>query len=125
MSIFVTGIDGVNMPKNVKGGEMIRLNTSTPATAIASQNRLGLLAGQNDGFPNGRRLVDDVTDIELRALAGGTPFTADFNVAPNNALTDGVDANDVPFLSAFPYLGTPHQGYGTYPHNTANPAPGA
>jgi hypothetical protein len=125
VSIFVTGIDGVNMPKNVKGGEMIRLNTSTPATAAASQNRLGLLAGQNDGFPNGRRLVDDVTDIELRALAGGTPFTADFNIAPNNALTDGVDANDVPFLSAFPYLGTPHQGYGTYPHNTANPAPGA
>jgi Domain of unknown function (DUF4331) len=125
VSIFVTGIDGVNMPKSVKGGEMIRLNTSTPATAIASQNRLGLLAGQMDGFPNGRRLVDDVTDIELRALAGGTPFTADFNVAPNNALTDGVDANDVPFLAAFPYLSTPHQGYGTYPHNTANPAPGA
>jgi hypothetical protein len=125
VSIFVTGIDGVNKPKNVKGGEMLRLNTSTPPTAAASQNPLGLLAGQMDGFPNGRRLGDDVTDIELRALAGGTPFTADFNVAPNNALTDGVDANDVPFLAAFPYLATPHQGYGTYPHNTANPAPGA
>jgi hypothetical protein len=118
VSIFVTGIDGVNKPKNVKGGEMIRLNTSTPTTPLASQDRLGLLAGQNDGFPNGRRLVDDVTDIELRALAGGTPFTADFNVSPNNALTDGVDANDLPFLSVFPYLATPHQGYDTRPHNS-------
>jgi Domain of unknown function (DUF4331) len=119
VSIFVTGIDGVNMPKAVKGGEMIRLNTSIPSTAPASQDRLGLLANQKDGFPNGRRLVDDVTDIELRALAGGTPFTADFNISPNNALTDGVDTNDVAFLAAFPYLAAPHQGYDTRPHNSS------
>jgi hypothetical protein len=87
------------------------LNTSIPPTPFASQDRLGLLAGQNDGFPNGRRLVDDVTDIELRAVAGGTPFTPDFNVFPNNALTDGVDINDMPFLTSFPYVATPHQGY--------------
>ena len=117
VSIFVTGIEGVNMPTNVKGGEMIRLNTSIPTTAIAQQDRLGLLAGQNDGFPNGRRLVDDVTDIELRALAGGTPFTADFNISPNNALTDGVNANDKAFGKSFPYLAPPHQGYTTRPHN--------
>ena len=121
VSIFVTGIDGVNMPKGVKGGEMIRLNTSTPMTSpVGAQDRLGLLAGQMDGFPNGRRLVDDVTDIELRALAGGTPFTADFNISPNNALTDGVDKNDVPFLLAFPYLASPHQGYSTLPHNSTS-----
>jgi hypothetical protein len=118
VSVFVTGIADVNMPKNVKGGEMIRLNTSIPSTPFASQDRLGLLAGQNDGFPNGRRLIDDVTDIELRALAGGTPFTPDFNVSPNNALTDGVNANDVAFLTAFPYLAAPHQGYATQPHNS-------
>jgi hypothetical protein len=41
------------------------------------------------GFPNGRRLADDTPDIELRALAGGTPFTPDFNIAPNNKLGDG------------------------------------
>jgi hypothetical protein len=123
VSIFVTGIEGVNMPKNVKGGEMIRLNTSIPMTALATQDRLGLLAGQMDGFPNGRRLIDDVTDIELRALAGGTPFTADFNISPNNALTDGVDENDEAFLLAFPYLASPHQGYTTRPHNAvANPS---
>jgi hypothetical protein len=90
---------------------MIRLNTSIAPTPVAEQDRLGLLAGQNDGFPNGRRLIDDVTDIELRALAGGTPFTEEFNRAPNNALTDGVDANDVGFLSVFPYLAAPHAGY--------------
>jgi hypothetical protein len=109
--IFLTGIPGLNQPANVVPGEMIRLNTSIAPTSFASQDRLGLLAGQNDGFPNGRRLIDDVTDIELRALAGGTPFTPTFNVFPNNALTDGVDGNDVPFLSSFPYVSTPHSGY--------------
>jgi hypothetical protein len=114
VSIFVTGIESVNMPKNVKGGEMIRLNTSIPSTATGTQDRLGLLAGQMDGFPNGRRLVDDVTDIELRALAGGTPFTADFNISPNNALTDGVDKNDVPFLR-HSRTGVAPPGYSTLP----------
>jgi hypothetical protein len=110
-SIFLTGIPGLNQPDDVQASEMIRLNTSVDPTPFASQNRLGLLAGQNDGFPNGRRLVDDVTDIELRALAGGTPFTPQFNVSPNNALTDGVDANDKPFLTRFPYVGLPTSGY--------------
>jgi hypothetical protein len=111
VSIFLTGVKDLNQPKKVKPSEMIRLNTSTPVTAAGQQARLGLLAGQNDGFPNGRRLGDDVLDVELRALAGGTPFTADFDHGPNNALTDGVDANDVPFLAQFPYVAPPHQGY--------------
>jgi hypothetical protein len=113
-TIFLTGIPGLNQPKNVKASEMIRLNMGVKPTPPAQQNRLGLLAGQQDGFPNGRRLIDDVTDIELRALAGGTPFTPDFNKAPNNALTDGVDRNDRnngQFLPNFPYVFTPHQGY--------------
>jgi hypothetical protein len=109
VTIFLTGIPDVNQPRKVKPAEMIRLNTSIAPSA--QPDRLGLLAGQNDGFPNGRRLVDDVYDIEIRALAGGTPFTPDFNRAPNNALTDGVDANDLPFLASFPYLASPHQGY--------------
>ena len=110
-TIFLTGVPGLNQPAGVKPSEMIRLNTSIAPTPPGSQDRLGLLAGQNDGFPNGRRLVDDTVDIELRALAGGTPFTPEFNRAPNNALTDGVDGNDQPFLDRFPYVGTPHQGY--------------
>jgi hypothetical protein len=111
VSIFLTGISGLNQPASVQPSEMIRLNTDIPPTPWAQQNRLGLLAGQKDGFPNGRRLADDVVDIELRALAGGTPFTPAFNKSPNNALTDGVDHNDVPFQSTFPYLAQPHQGY--------------
>ncbi|HKE97516.1 MAG TPA: DUF4331 domain-containing protein [Actinomycetes bacterium] len=113
-AIFLTGIPGLNQPPNVRPAELLRLNMAVPPTPVDQQDRLGLLAGQNDGFPNGRRLVDDVTDIELRALAGGTPFTPDFNVAPNNALTDGVDRNDTndgKFMAQFPYLNTPHQGY--------------
>jgi Domain of unknown function (DUF4331) len=110
-AIFLTGIPGLNQPANVKPSEMIRLNMGIPPTPLAKQDPLGLLAGQLDGFPNGRRLVDDVTDIELRALAGGTPFTPDFNKAPNNLLSDGVQANDKPFSASFPYLATPHQGY--------------
>ena len=77
----------------------------------AKPNPLGVLAGDNAGFPNGRRLADDVTDIELRAVAGGTPFTPDFNVSPNNDLGDGVNHNDKPFLTVFPYAATPWQGY--------------
>jgi hypothetical protein len=110
ISIFLTGIEGLNQPANVKPAEMLRLNTSTEPTAFADRDRLGLLAGQNDGFPNGRRVGDDVIDIALRAVAGGTPLTPDFNEAPNNALGDGVDSNDRPYLEDFPYLATPHQG---------------
>ncbi|MGZ4803982.1 MAG: DUF4331 domain-containing protein [Acidimicrobiia bacterium] len=113
-SIFLTGISGLNMQMNVHPAEMIRLNTSIPPTPYAQQNRLGLLAGQNDGFPNGRRLIDDVTDIELRALAGGTPFTPTFNHSPNNILTDGVDHNDKPLFVTFPYVPTPKSGYASH-----------
>ncbi len=111
VSIFLTGIADVNQPATVQPAELLRLNTSVDPTAFADQDRLGLLAGQADGFPNGRRVGDDVVDIALRAVAGGTPFTPDFNVAPNNALTDGANQNDRPYLTSFPYLATPHAGY--------------
>jgi len=79
-------------------------------------NPMGVLAGDLCGFPNGRRLADDVTDIELRAVAQGYgPFLNGLlglpNKSPNNLVGDGVNNNDVPFLSTFPYVGTPHQGY--------------
>ena len=109
VAIFLTGIAGLNQPAHVKASEMIRLNMAVPPSAVP--NRLGLLAGQADGFPNGRRLADDVVDIELRALAGGTPFTPAFNVSPNTLLGDGVDANDKAFLPNFPYVASPYAGY--------------
>jgi hypothetical protein len=108
-AIFLTGIAGVNKPAKGTPSEMIRLNMGFAPSS--SPSRLGLLAGQSDGFPNGRRLGDDVVDIELRALAGGTPFTPGFNHAPNNALSDGVDANDKAFLATFPYVARPFGGY--------------
>ena len=109
VAIFLTGIAGLNQPAHVRPSEMIRLNMAIPPSA--APNRLGLLAGQPDGFPNGRRLGDDVVDIELRALAGGTPLTPSFNHSPNNVLGDGVDANDKPFQSNFPYVASPFPGY--------------
>ena len=77
---------------------------------------MGVLAGDLCGFPNGRRLLDDVTDIELRALVEGYGPTlhAVLGVpdrSPNDLLGDGVDANDMPFLTTFPYIAPPHQGY--------------
>ncbi|MBW3575380.1 MAG: DUF4331 domain-containing protein, partial [Actinobacteria bacterium] len=111
VSIFLTGIPEVNQPANVQPAELLRLNTDVDPTDFANQDRLGLLAGQADGWPNGRRVGDDVIDIALRAVAGATPFTPEFNVAPNNQLTDGANANDRPYLQEFPYLATPHQGY--------------
>jgi hypothetical protein len=108
-AIFLTGISGLNQPAGVTPSEMLRLNMAIAPSA--SPDRLGLLAGQTDGFPNGRRLGDDVVDIELRALAGGTPFTPAFNVSPNNLLGDGVDRNDKSFLPTFPYVPHPFPGY--------------
>lgn len=111
VSVFLTGLDGLNKPANVVPSEMIRINLSTPVTA--SPNRLGALAGDTGGFPNGRRLADDIVDIELRVVAG--VLVSGFNKEPNNLLTDGVDANDKLFLSTFPYLASPHQGYESMP----------
>jgi Domain of unknown function (DUF4331) len=108
-AIFLTGIPGLNRPAHVTPSEMIRLNMAIPPSV--SPNPLGLLAGQLDGFPNGRRLGDDVVDIEIRALAGATPFTPAFNVSPNNQLGDGVDQNDKSFLATFPYVAHPFPGY--------------
>jgi hypothetical protein len=121
VSIFLTGIPGLNQPMNAPNGnvqpaEMLRLNMAVPPKAIGKENRLGVLGGDNAGFPNGRRLADDVVDIELRAVAGATPFTPDFNHAPNNQLGDGVDHNDKKFTSSFPYLAEPWQGYARKQH---------
>jgi hypothetical protein len=96
VTLFLTGIPGVNQPANVVASEMLRLNTSTAS-----------------GFPNGRLLTDDVVDTALRVVAG--VLVDGFNVFPNNALTDGVDGNDRPFLSEFPYMPSPQSGYDSIP----------
>lgn len=104
VAVFATGVPGLNQPANVAPGEMLRLNLSIPPAA--KPDRFGVLAGDVAGFPNGRRLGDDVVDIELRVVAG--VLVDGFNVAPNNQLGDGIDANDVPYLPYFPYVAPPH-----------------
>jgi hypothetical protein len=86
--------------------DLLRLNTGVAATMPGSESRLGLLGGDPAGFPNGRRPLDDVTDIMLRLVAGGVlaaPFTG-YDSNTNGRLGDGVNVNDAPYHSDFPYL---------------------
>ena len=108
VTIFLTGIPGLNQPPNVTPSEMLRLNVAIRPTS--NPNRFGVLGGDTAGFPNGRRVGDDVTDIAIRAMAGATPLTPAFNTGINAQLGDGVSGNDVPYLNTFPYLGLPHPG---------------
>ncbi|MGH9386234.1 MAG: DUF4331 domain-containing protein [Vicinamibacterales bacterium] len=108
VTIFLTGIPGLNQPANVRASEQLRLNMAIPPSS--SPSNMGVLGGDLAGFPNGRRFGDDVLDIVLQAAAGATPLTPGFMRSPNNALGDGVNRNDVPYLPVFPYAGIPHAG---------------
>jgi hypothetical protein len=101
VQVFLTGVPGLNQPAGVRPSEMIRLNTDITPTAAPA--RLGVLAGDTSGFPNGRRLTDDVIDITLQVAVGVLGGV-------RSSLGDGVDRNDVPFRSTFPYLAAPHSG---------------
>jgi hypothetical protein len=120
VAVFLTGIPGLNQPANASQVpcEMLRLNMAIAPAAKPS--RFGLLGGDLAGFPNGRRLFDDVVDIAERVVAGATPFTPAFNVAPNSQLGDGIDANDRPFLPYFPYVAPPHNPFDHSHHPTQN-----
>lgn len=101
VQVFLTGIPGLNQPPGVRASEQLRLNTSIPPAA--RPKRLGVLDGDNAGFPNGRRLSDDVLDISLQVVAGEL-------IGAKNDLGDGVDANDQTFGGTFPYLALPTSG---------------
>jgi Domain of unknown function (DUF4331) len=89
--------------------DLLRLNTGVAPTPIGTRKRMGLLAGDAAGFPNGRRLTDDVVDIAARVVAGGV-LNSKFNVAPNNLIGDGVAATDVPTQETFPYVHYAYSG---------------
>jgi hypothetical protein len=89
--------------------DLLRLNTGVAPTAASKRSRLGLIAGDAAGFPNGRRLTDDVVDIVERVGIGGV-LVSGFNVAPNNLLGDGVNAPDVPPQETFPYVHYAYSG---------------
>lgn len=109
VSAFLIGIADLNQPPMVVASEMLRLNTAIPAVPAESQEPLGVLAGDNAGFPNGRRPGDDVVDIALR-VAMGALLDEEDAPAGQSQFTDGayVDANF--FDAAFPYLQTPLPG---------------
>jgi len=109
--VFLTGLAGLNMPPNVTASEMLRLNTTIPP-CTSDCSTLGVIGGDNAGFPNGRRLSDDIIDVSLKVVEG---CLID-NSCSTNTLGDGVDANDVPFPSSFPYLALPHSGSDASPH---------
>jgi hypothetical protein len=147
VAILLTGLD-IPSSTVVPGGlhytrtsstlaDELRVNTGIKPNAAGAcvfgvtgggtPSRLGALDGDLCGFPNGRRLGDDVTDIEVRALLEGYGPTLNAvlgvpNRSPNNLIGDGVDQNDVPFLPAFPFIGTPHQGY-EHTHHALGPTP--
>ena len=126
--ILLQGVPTLNFT-GPKKADLLRLNTAVTPTATgacyhpslgkpasAPPSRLGALDGDLCGFPNGRRLADDIVDIDLRAFAEGYgPFlNAAFglpNKSPNNQLGDGVDTNDKSFLDHFPYVAAPSAGY--------------
>ncbi|MET0496680.1 MAG: DUF4331 domain-containing protein [Steroidobacteraceae bacterium] len=131
VAAFLTGVTGLNKPATGAPAEMIRLNTSIAPTLAAAQNDLGVLGGDTAGFPNGRRPFDDVTDIELRVVAGalcsaaltcgsqvtdpnaGAPYTDGARAAgatvDTETVSGEVNASDT-YSGAFPYLSTPLPG---------------
>jgi Domain of unknown function (DUF4331) len=120
-AILLSGIPNGIVPgfQNYTGpvlADLLRLNVAVPPSKTA--NPIGLIAGDAAGFPNGRRVTDDVVAIELRAIAGATIPLVDKAFTPDAAaaaLTDGTTNTNAPYLDAFPYLGTPAGGYQTKP----------
>ena len=103
VAVLGTGIPKVTFTGNTFADEL-RVNLAVPVTPAGKASRMGVLGGDNAGFPNGRRLGDDVVDIEEQAVAG-------FLKGKKVPLGDGVNANDVANLGHFPYVAAPHQGY--------------
>jgi Domain of unknown function (DUF4331) len=116
VTVFLKGLDGLNRPTNLAPSEMLRLNMNTPLCGTGGApacSRLGVLAGDVQGFPNGRRLSDDTIDIALRVAMGVLLPNHD---TAADTLGDGVDANESSFLSAFPFVAYPHSGSDASPH---------
>jgi hypothetical protein len=121
VAILLTGIPAGIVPgfQNYTGphyADQLRLNMAIPPAA--SPKPLGLIGGDAAGFPNGRRVFDDVVTVELRAIAGATYPLVHKTYVPDAAaglITDGLGPNDTRYQSHFPYLGDPQSGYQTTP----------
>ena len=103
VTALLTGIPGLTqIGKHPVPADTLKINLGVPPNP--NPNRFGLLAGDTQGFPDGRRLTDDVVDISERVVGG-------FLVGNKLPLGDGVDQNDKPFSSSFPYLVAPNSGF--------------
>jgi len=118
IAALLTGVPGINYLVNPPTAryEYLRLNTSIPPTPLATQNPLGVIGGDVGGYPNGRRLGDDVIDIILRVAMGvlcyanlGVCVPGDA-VVGNVAFTDGAPVNATYFDATWPYIQTPWAG---------------
>jgi hypothetical protein len=125
-AILLTGIPGSVLGTfttytGAVEADLLRLNLAVaPTTNPAKINNLGVLGGDAAGFPNGRRVFDDVTTIELRALAGLTlpltyPSYQKDVILAGDALRDGTKNTNAALLPAFPYVAPPASGYATMP----------
>jgi hypothetical protein len=113
---LLQGIPNLNQHSGPDAGtpvDTLKINLGVPPSDTPS--RFGVIGGDNAGFPNGRRLADDVVDIELQVVAG-------FLVGNQVPLGDGVDRNDKRFLSKFPYLAGPTSGFDSKPSRRIEPA---
>ena len=113
---LLQGLPDLNQHKGIQGPpavDTIKLNLGTPPSDV--EDRFGVIGGDTAGFPNGRRLGDDVVDIELQVVAGFLKG----NMVP---LGDGVDRNDKDFLTTFPYVPSPTSGFDSNPSNRFEPA---
>ena len=126
LAILLTGIPAGVVPgfQNFTGttqADLLRLNTAIPPSARPNVN--GILGGDLAGFPNGRRVFDDIVTIELRAVAGLTIPLVDKTFTPDGAarlINDGTQVlGDVSYLDAFPYLDHPVSGYDVLPLSVA------
>lgn len=116
VATFLTGYSFLNQLPEVTASEMLRLNTGEPAKVVEEQNNLGVIAGDNAGFPNGRRPGDDVVDVALRVVMGKLCHLPVGFCTPEDApagtirYTDGAPMSATDFDSTFPYLTTPIAG---------------
>jgi hypothetical protein len=105
---LLTGVPGLTqIAKNAVPADTLKFNLGVPPAA--NPNRFGVLANDIAGFPNGRRLADDVVDIELRVIAGA--LLKPEQGGKQIPLGDGVDVNEKPFRTTFPYVALPDSGF--------------
>ena len=114
IQVFLTGRPDAEPARARQGERDVAAEHGDRAVLTTDCSTLGVIGGDVAGFPNGRRLSDDIIDVSLRVVLG---VLLPDHQALADTIGDGVDANDVPFLNAFPYVAYPSSGSDTSPHS--------